>query len=258
MRRNLKLRGLVVGTLLATALVGCDGSGVGPGGGGGGDLRFSDISCLPDVSKGASVVEGQSVSCIFRLEGRAGRSASFRCEDAAGAALDCGTSSSTQLQPFGSNPLPVKDGLFIMSTGGLGTGKRTVVWVADDGELQSRHRLEMNIVANDGVNEAPAIEFNCGGDTDGSVRVAAGSQLSCQIRFVDPDPGLLSWSYAVSSGPTPVSEATPFGGSGEAPHEVLWSWGTAASEAGKAWTYTFTVDDGTAPAVTRGLVVTVE
>ncbi|WP_143195792.1 hypothetical protein [Archangium sp. Cb G35] len=213
---------------------------------------------MPDVSGGKTIVEGKSLSCVFRLEGEAGRSVSSRCEDASGAAIDCGSSSPMQLQPFGSNKLPVKDGLFIMSTARLGSGKRTVVWVADDGEHTARYRLEVNIVPDDGVNGAPGVEFNCGGDTDGSVRVSAGAQLTCTVRFVDPDPDTLSWSYALASGSTPQNEATPFGGSGQTPHEVVWRWSTQASEAGKTWTYAFTVNDGTAPAVTRNLTVSVE
>ncbi|HYO64624.1 MAG TPA: hypothetical protein VEU33_00970 [Archangium sp.] len=184
--------------------------------------------------------------------------ATLRCENESGAAVDCGATSTTQLQPFGANPVPIKDGLFIMRTNGLAGTKAVVVWVAEQGATQARHRFEADIVADDGVNGPPGIEFNCGGDTDGSVGVNAGSQLTCAVRFVDPDPGSLSWSYSLAAGAAPVNEPTPFGGSGQAPLGATWRWSTAASEAGKTWTYRFTVNDGTAPAVTRDLLVTVQ
>lgn len=246
------------GLLLASALGACTGPWGGPGGGGSDELRFAEVQCVPDVLRGMSLVAGQSLSCVFRLEGSSGRSASLRCEHDSGAAADCGAAAGMQLQPFGTHPLPIQDGLFILSTSGLGPGRRVVVWRADDGEHLARYRLEVEIVADNGVNEQPGIEFNCGGRTDGTARIAAGGEVSCQVRFVDPDPDALSWSYAVASGPAPQNEATPFGGSGQAPHEVRWRWRTSASEAGKTWTYAFTVSDGTAPAVTRQLVVTVE
>jgi hypothetical protein len=241
--------------LLALSIAGCgDSATIGSDK----DLRFEDVQCVPNVLEGKAIVEGQSLSCTFRVEGRVGREASVRCEDASGGSLDCSAASRMQIQPFGSNPLPIKDGLFIMQTDGRANQNVSLVWVADDGEKEARRRVEFAVSADDGVNAPPSIEFNCAGDTDGAVRAAAGAQLVCQVRLSDPDPDTLSWSYTQTAGPAPANEPTPFGGSGQAPLEFTWRWSTVAAEAGKSWTYRFTVNDGTAPAVTRELVISAE
>jgi hypothetical protein len=219
-------------------------------------LQFTQVACVPDVSR--DVVQGQTISCTFRVVGTTMANATLRCRDAASAPVDCSSTSSTQLQPFGSNALPINDGLFIMSTQGRAGTHPVIVWVADTGALQATHRFEANIVADDGVNGPPSIEFNCAGDADGTVRVVAGAQLVCQVRLSDPDPDTLSWSYTQTAGSVPANEPTPFGGSGQAPLEFTWRWSTVAAEAGASWTYRFTVNDGTAPAVTRDLAVSVE
>ncbi|HYO70367.1 MAG TPA: hypothetical protein VEU33_30240 [Archangium sp.] len=222
-----------------------------------GALGFTQVDCLPDPSQGA-VVEGQRLQCSFRVTGQSGRSARLKCEDAAGAALECGSSSARQLQPFNSQPLPIEQGSFFVPTSELAGTQLVVVWVADDGVSQSRHRLEARIIADDGRNEPPVIGFNCGGDTDGSVRVKAGRRLSCNVRFLDPDPGLLSWAAQPQAGAEPRNAPSPVGGSGGAPYEVAWSWDPDATEAGRTFTYVFSADDGTALIVKRSLVVSVE
>ena len=222
-----------------------------------GDLRFTQIDCLPEPSQGA-VVEGQRLQCSFRVAGPSGRSARLKCEDAAGVALECGSSSARQLHPFNAQPLPIEQGRFFAPTNELAGTQLVVVWVADDGVSQSRHRLEARVIADDRRNEPPVIGFNCGGDTDGSVRVKAGRRLSCNVRFLDPDPGLLSWSAGLEAGAEPRNAPSPVGGSGAAPYEVTWSWDPDTSEAGRTFIYVFSADDEIAPAVRRSLVVSVE
>lgn len=237
---------------------GSDGGMDLPDGGNAGNLRFTSIICLPDTSNGQAVVEGQQIGCTFRVEGTTTGSVSLRCEDDAGAALDCGSSSTTQLQPSGSHPLPINDGWFYTRTDGLAGTTLVVIWVADGGNTQARHRFEAPVIADDGLNEPPSIAIDCAGDTDGRVRVTAGNQLGCTLRFLDPDPDVLVWSYQQTAGPAPASQPRPFGGAGSAPLTADWQWQTSTSEAGGSWMYTFHVDDGTAPPVTSDLVVTVE
>lgn len=240
---------------------GSDGGG-GTDGGSGADggaeaPAFTQIACVPDP-RSQDIVAGQIIQCGFHVIGPAGASATLSCENESGASIDCGSASTTQLQPFGSNPLPINDGQFVMSTAGRANTRAVVVWVGSNGSAQGRYRFEANIVADDGVNEPPRIDIDCGGDTDGVVSAPAGSTLSCQVRFVDPDPDILTWSYALSAGAAPVNDPTPFGGAGVAPIVVSWRWNIAASEAGSIRTYTFTASDGTAAPVTRQLVVSAQ
>lgn len=244
-----------IGSLLVLLLTACAGSSPGDSSG---NLRFTDVICLPEVTGGQTIVEGSLVTCTFHVAGPPGRAVTLRCEDGAGNELDCGSSSRTQLQPFGASPLPLDDGFFTISTDGLAGTTAVVVWVADDGEEEARHRFEAQVVADDGLNEPPGIELDCGGDTDGSVDIKAGNELVCTLRFIDPDPDLLTWSYEIAQGGTPTSEPTPFGGAATAPFEAEWRWITAPSESGMAWTFRFKVMDGAAPEVTRDLIVNVE
>lgn len=220
-------------------------------------LRFTGIRCLPDVEGGDDVVAGQNVSCRFGVQGATGRRVTLSCEDASGTAIDCSSSSSTQIQPFGSNPLPVFNGWFGMgNTSSLGDTTVVIVWVADDTVEQARHRFEADVIADDGTNGPPSIEVDCGGDTDGSVSVTAGSRLDCRLFILDPDPDDVSWDYSQTSGATPVTPPSPYGGTGRAPYDVTWRWQTDSSESG-TFVYTFSADDGTATAVTYDLTVDV-
>lgn len=220
-------------------------------------LRFTNITCLPDVGGGETVVEGQNMECGFSVEGAAGHSVTLSCEDETGTAVDCSSTSSTQIQPFGSNPLPVHNGWFGTMTGGLGGTTIAIIWVADDTVEQARHRFEAVVVTDDGINEPPTIEVDCGGDVDGNVNVTVGDRLECILYFLDPDPDGLNWDYARTSGPEPVHNPTPYGGLGTAPVRVNWYWQTDAAESGGTWVYTFTVDDGAAAPVTYDLTVEV-
>lgn len=220
-------------------------------------LRFTGIHCLPDVDGGDDVVAGQNVSCRFGVQGATGRRVTLSCEDGSGTAIDCSSSSSTQIQPFGSNPLPVFNGWFGMgNTSSLGGTTVVIVWVADDTVEQARHRFEADVIADDGTNGPPSIEVDCGGDTDGSVSVTAGSRLDCRLFILDPDPDDVSWDYSQTSGATPVTSPSPYGGTGRAPYDVTWRWQTDSSESG-TFVYTFSADDGTATAVTYDLTVDV-
>ncbi len=220
-------------------------------------LRFTGIHCLPDVDGGDDVVAGQNLSCRFGVQGATGRRVTLTCEDESGTAVDCSSSSSTQIQPFGSNPLPVFNGWFGMgNTSSLGGTTVVIIWVADDTVEQARHRFEADVVADDGVNAPPSIEVDCGGDTDGSVSVTAGSRLDCRLFILDPDPDDVSWDYSQTSGATPVTSPSPYGGTGRAPYDVTWRWQTDSSESG-TFVYTFSADDGTATAVTYDLTVDV-
>ncbi|MBW2260739.1 MAG: hypothetical protein JRG91_02110 [Deltaproteobacteria bacterium] len=220
-------------------------------------LRFTNIRCLPDVGGGDDVVAGQNVSCRFGVQGATGRRVTLSCEDDSGTAVDCSSSSTTQIQPFGSNPLPVFNGWFGMgNTSSLGGTTVVTIWVADDTVGQARHRFEANVIADDGTNGPPTIEVDCGGDTDGSVSVTAGARLDCTLYILDPDPDDVSWDYTQTSGATPVTPPSPYGGTGRAPYDVTWRWQSDSSESG-TFVYTFSADDGTASTVTYDLTVDV-
>ncbi len=238
------------GTAAAAGASGMGGSAAAP--------AFADIVCLPDVGSGEVAVEGQPVMCSFGVTGAPGANVSLTCEDAAGGTVDCSVASSNfQIQPFGSNPVPVSGGFFGGSTNGLAGTTLVVIWVADDGSAEGRHTFAAQVVADDGINGAPAISVDCGGDTDGDVDVSAGQPLDCRVVFADPDPDSVSWSYARTGGPAPTADPSPFGGLGSAPYGVDWRWLTDASEAGGTWVYRFTADDSVAPAVTFDLTVNV-
>jgi len=220
------------------------------------ELRFANIRCLPDVGSGESVVDGQSMFCRFEVRGGSGTRATLECEDDTGSPIDCGSSSTTQIQPFGSNPLPIINGWFGTGTSGRAGTTIVVVWVADDTVDQARHRFEADVVADDGVNGPPSIEVTCAGDSDGEVGVAAGARLDCTLRFLDPDPDDLTWDYVQTSGPAPTSAPGPYSGLGRAPFDVTWRWQTATGESG-TYVYTFSVDDGTSSPATFDLTVNV-
>jgi hypothetical protein len=219
-------------------------------------LRFANIDCLPDVGGGEDVVEGQSMTCRFEVLGESGRRVTLSCEDESGTAIDCSSSSPTQIQPFGSNPIPVINGWFGTGTDGLADTTIVIVWVADDTVEQARHRFEADVVADDGTNGPPEIDVTCGGDSDGTIDVTAGDRMDCTLTFTDPDPDDLDWDYTQTAGATPVTSPGPYGGLGRAPYSVAWRWQTDSSESG-TYEYTFSVDDGTAPAVTFVLTVNV-
>jgi len=220
-------------------------------------LRFTSIHCLPDVDGGDDVVAGQNVSCRFGVQGSTGRRVTLSCEDESGTIVECSSSSTTQIQPFGSNPLPVFNGWFGMgNTSSLGGTTVVTIWVADDTVEQARHRFEADVIVDDGVNAPPTIEVDCDGDTDGSVSVTAGDRLDCSLFILDPDPDDVSWDYTQTSGATPVASPSPYGGTGRAPYDVTWRWQTDSSESG-TFVYTFSADDGTATAVTYDLTVDV-
>jgi hypothetical protein len=220
-------------------------------------LRFTNIRCLPDVGAGDDVVAGQHVSCRFGVQGASGRRVTLSCEDESGTAVDCSSTSTTQIQPFGSNPLPVFNGWFGMGdTSSLGGTTVVTIWVADDTVEQARHRFEADVIADDGVNGPPSIEVDCDGDTDGTVSVTAGSRLDCTLFILDPDPDDVSWDYTQTSGATPSASPSPYGGTGRAPYDVTWRWQTDSSESG-TFVFTFSADDGTATAVTYDLTVEV-
>jgi hypothetical protein len=221
-----------------------------------GDLHFRSIRCLPDVDGGEDVVAGQSMFCRFEVWGTAGRRATLTCEDASGAPIDCSSSSSTQIQPFGSNPLPVINGWFGTSTSGLAGTTIVIVWVADDTVETATHRFEADVVADDGVNGPPSIEVECEGDSDGNVDVTAGDRLDCRLVILDPDPDTVDWDYTQTSGPTPATSPSPYSGLGPAPFDVTWRWQTASTDAG-TYVFRFSADDGTAAAVTFDLTVNV-
>ncbi len=233
------------------------GSTGGSGGGSPGDPTFVDISCLPDVLGGVSVVEGQPISCSFGVTGAPGESVELTCEDDQGNVTDCGPTSGTQIQPFGSNPLPLDDGWFGTGTAGLAGDMVNVVWVATDGQgNRGTYTFEAPVVADDGVNEPPTIEVNCAGDTDGAVSVAGGEKLECDILLLDPDPDQIWWDYTTISG-APVNSPGPYSGVGGAPYTAIWHWDTTAAEAGSSFVFRFTADDETAPVVEYDLTVDV-
>lgn len=220
------------------------------------ELRFTNIRCLPDVGAGDDVVDGQNLFCRFEVRGATGRRVDLSCEDESGSVIDCSSSSTSQIQPFGSNPLPVFNGWFGTGTSGLAGTTIVIIWVADDTVDQVRHRFEADVIADDGTNGPPSIEVSCEGDTDGDVSVTAGDRLDCMLFFLDPDPDSLDWDYTQTSGPTPVTSPAPYGATGPAPFDVTWRWQTDSGESG-AFVYTFSVDDGTAAAVTYDLTVNV-
>jgi hypothetical protein len=212
---------------------------------------------LPDVDGGEDVVAGQSMFCRFEVRGSGGRRVTLSCEDESGTDLNCTSSSPMQIQPFGSNPLPVFNGWFGIANSDSYEGTTVVVmWVADDTVEQARHRYEADVIADDGSNGAPSIEVTCEGDSDGNVDVTAGDRLDCRLVFLDPDPDTLTWDYTKTSGPDPVTGPSPYGGTGRAPFDVIWRWQTDSGESG-AFVYQFSVDDGTAAAVTYDLTVNV-
>jgi hypothetical protein len=223
--------------------------------GAGESLRFAHIECLPDVLGGADVVDGQLLTCEFSVLGEAGRNATLSCEDTGGGAVDCSSTSSTQIQPFGANPLPIDSGWFGAPSDGLAGMTYEIVWVADDGTDEATYHLTANVIADDGVDEQPSIEVSCHGDDDGEVSVTAGDRLECTLFFLDPDPDTVSWDYTRSSGPSPVDDPSPFGGLGGAPYSVEWHWDTDATESGGTWIWTFSVNDDTGPDVTYDLTV---
>lgn len=231
----------------ATDMAGDDSSGPA--------LAFSNIACLPDIHGGADWVEGQSITCAFEVHGEVGRDATLSCEDTGGTSLDCSSSSSTQIQPFGSNPLPITSGWFGAPSTGLAGTTYEIVWVADDGTDQARYTLSGSVIADDGVDGDPSILVDCGGDADGEVDVTAGDRLECTLTFLDPDPDSIWWDYSLDSGATPVNEPSPYSGLGGAPYSVLWHWDTDVSESGGTWVWTFTADDETDPVISFDLTV---
>ena len=219
---------------------------------------FEDVHCLPDVtaSPPESLVDGQMLQCTFRVTGPAGASVTLSCQDDSGSPIDCSsTSVTTQIQPFGVHSLPVENGWFGSPSDGMGGQSIVVVWVADDGQGNiGTYRLEAPVIPDDGINQPPSLELDCGGDTDGDVDVTAGQELLCRISVLDPDPDQVRWDYVVQSG-SPANTPHPAGGLGGVPYAVDWRWQTEGSEAGSTVVFRFSADDSNASMVTYDLTV---
>lgn len=219
---------------------------------------FGGIVCLPDVGSGAVAVEGQPVSCTFGVTGEPGVDVLLSCEDIGGTPLDCSTApSGFEILPLGPVPLPVTGGRFQATTAGRAGTTLVVFWVANDGSQIGRHTYAAQVVADDGVNGAPTLSVDCGGDADGEVDVPAGQPLECRVTVLDPDPDVVSWSFVRTSSVPPVTEPTPPGDAQAAPFAADWVFSTDAAEAGGTWVFRFTADDSVAPPVVFDLTVNV-
>jgi hypothetical protein len=219
-------------------------------------LRFENARCSYQVTGATTLVDGMPIECGFDVLGDPNRQVTLSCEDALGKPIDCSASSTgAQAVPFGPQPIPLVRGQLLDWASGMAGKTYSIVVVASDGVETAKHPLLIPIVADDGINVAPTIDFDCDGDTDGQVDVTAGETVSCHIVYYDPDPGTFEYSLQRTQGADPVNYVSTEVGAAYTSRELELSWQTDASEAGTSASYELGADDTVAPAVKKTIAI---
>jgi hypothetical protein len=219
---------------------------------------FSSFRCSYAVTGATSLVDDMPVDCRFDVLGDPSRQVTLGCENTQGQPVDCSASSPMlQAVPFGPQPIPLEGaGLLDWPTGMAGQTYSMVI-VASDGVETAKQLVEIPIVADDGINVPPTIDFDCAGDTDGQVDVTAGETASCHIVYYDPDPGTFEYSIQRSLGLDPLNYVSTESGGTYTSRELDLVWKTDASEAGTSTTYELTADDLLAAKLKKSIVINV-
>lgn len=222
-------------------------------------LHFENVGCTYTDAGAPALVDDSPLTCTFDVKGDPTRQVTLSCEDTQGQPVNCGlTSPTSQIFPFGPQPLPLSQGMLIDWPVGFAGKNYEIVMVANDGVEIAKHALKLPVVADDQVNVAPSVEFDCAGDTDGKVSVTAGQSITCTIEYRDPDPGVFDYSLQRIAGLDPVWYVSTESGGAYYTRVIPLTWNTDATEAGTSATYELWVDDHVSPILKKTIVIDVQ